>query len=328
MKAPLWPALVAGLLFLAGCSQPPAAPNGTDKPAAEARARIAVIPKGTTHEFWKTVHAGAAKAGEELGVEVVWKGPLKEDDRESQIKVVEDFTTQQADAIVLAPLDDTALRQPVMDARSAGIPVVVFDSALKHEDVASFVATDNRKAGGMAGEAMVQALGGKGKVILLRYQEGSASTTEREEGFLEAVSAGGLEVVVKDRYAGATVESAQAEAENLLGRFKGGFDGVFCPNESSAFGMLNALRGAGLAGKVKFFGFDASTQLVAGLKSGEIDGLVVQDPFNMGYLAVKAAVAALRKETVEKRMDTGATLVTKANMGDEAVARLLDPPKL
>jgi len=317
------------LLAAIGCTSGSSPTSGTDAP--KKTLRIAVIPKGTTHEFWKTVHAGAAEGAKNAGVEIIWKGPIKEDDRESQIKTVEDFVAQKVDGIALAPLDDTALRQPVVEAQDAGIPVLIFDSALKHADIVSFVATDNHAGGMIAGEEMARLLGGKGKVILVRYQEGSASTTEREEGFLHAMKAAGIEVLVSNRYGGATVESAQTEAENLITRFRQGRDGlaaqgIFCPNESTTFGMLSALRGAGLAGKVALIGFDASPKLVEALKSGEVNGLVVQRPFEMGRLAVESLAAKLRGKSPEARIDTGATLVTSENMKEHA--QLLDPPKL
>jgi ribose transport system substrate-binding protein len=291
---------------------------------------IAVIPKGTTHEFWKSIHAGAVKAERELGVKIVWKGPIKEDDRQAQINVVEDFINVGVSGIVLAPLDDTALRQPVASAVQAGIPVVIMDSGLKSDDYVSFVATDNFKGGKMGGERLAERLGGKGKVILLRYQEGSASTMEREAGFLEAMKAcPGIEVVSANQYGGATADSAFRAADNLLNSFKreGGLavDGIFCPNESTTFGMLRALQNAKLAGSVRFVGFDSSEKLVAALKAGELDGLVLQNPMKMGYLGVKAMVAKLRGEPVEKRMDTGVAVATPENMTQPDIAELLAP---
>ena len=143
---------------------------------------IAVIPKGTTHEFWKSIHAGAVKAQRELDIEIIWKGPLKEDDREDQIALVENFISRGVSGIVLAPLDDTALRVPVANAVSSGIPVVIIDSGLQSEDFVSFVATDNYRGGRLAGDDMAQRLNQTGKVIMLRYQEGSASTMKRETG--------------------------------------------------------------------------------------------------------------------------------------------------
>lgn len=302
----------------------------TPQPSAETYT-IAVIPKGTTHEFWKSVHAGALKASEELGCEIIWKGPLKEDDRDEQIKIVEDMTSRGVSGIVLAPLDDTALRMPVQDATNKGIPVVIIDSALESEDYVSFVATDNRNGGKIAGERMAELLGGKGKVAMLRYAEGSASTTEREAGFLEAIEAAeGIEVVSSNQYGGATTESAYKAGENMLAPLKStdgtlSVDGIFCPNESTTFGMLRALQDGRFAGNVRFIGFDSSEKLVQAMRDGELDALVLQDPLNMGYLGVKTMVEHLQGGTVEKRISTGETLVTPQNMDEPDMQALLMP---
>jgi ribose transport system substrate-binding protein len=298
--------------------------------SGEKRLRVAVIPKGTTHEFWKAVHAGAAKAGKELNVEIVWKGPLKEDDLKSQVDLVQSFTAQGVAGMVLAPLNDSALVAPVKSAVKSGVPVVIFDSDLKGQDHASFVATDNRAAGRLAGEKLGALLGAKGNVVLLRYQEGSASTHNREEGFLEAIRKfPEIKLVSDNQYGGATTESAFSASENLLiaqHAGKGQLHGVFCPNESTTFGMLLALEKAGLAGKVKFIGFDSSAKLIEGVRAGKIDGLVLQNPFNMGYLAVKTLVLHLKKEKVESRIDTGASLIEKTNMDQPDMKALLSPP--
>lgn len=331
---------LCALLALAGCgsnssqtSQTTAASSASGG-TAKKQLEIAVIPKGTTHEYWKSIHAGAQKAADELGgVTIDWKGPVREDDREDQIKVVEDFTTKHVDGIVLAPLDDTALRVPVKDAMDQSIPVVIIDSGLKDVKPVSFVATDNRNAGKLGGLELAKELGGKGNVIMLRYEEGSASTAEREQGFLDAMKENpSIKILSDEQYAGATAEDAQKASENLIERFTTGgkfqADGIFCPNESSAFGMLLALRSSKLAGKVKFVGFDSSDQLVAGLQAGEINALVVQNPVKMGHDGVEIMVHSLRGEKVPDHEDTGATVVTKANMATPAVAQLLAPPKI
>jgi ribose transport system substrate-binding protein len=275
------------------------------------------------------VHAGAVKAAREVDCDIVWKGPLKEDDLKAQIDVVQAFVTQGVSGIVLAPLNDAALRAPVREAVRSKIPVVVFDSDLQGEDHASFVATDNYAAGKLAGEHMAKVLGDKGNIVVLRYQEGSASTQNREKGFLDAVKAHpGLKVISENQYGGATTESAFAKSESLLLAQKaasGNVQGIFAPNESTTFGMLRALKQGGLAKKMQFIGFDSSDKLVAGLREGEISALVVQNPFNMGYLAVKTMAAVLRGEKVEKRIDTGARLVDKANMDLEEVREVLAP---
>jgi ribose transport system substrate-binding protein len=305
--------------------------DGGQSASGDGKPSIAVIPKGTTHEFWKSVHAGARKAAEELGVEIIWKGPLKEDDRTSQITTVENFITRKVDAIVLAPLDNVALQAPVARARQAGIPVVIFDSALEGNDYVGFVATDNRRGGQLAGEHLAKLLGGKGKVVMLRYAQGSASTTEREQGFLDAIAQHpDIQVVSENQYGGATTETAFAASENLLAPYRNAdgslqIDGIFTPNESTTFGMLRALETRGWAGKVKFVGFDSSQKLVEGLQSGKIHGLVLQNPFRMGYLGVKTAVQKLRGESFEPRIDTGATLVTPDNMNEPDMQALLNP---
>jgi ribose transport system substrate-binding protein len=291
------------------------------------RLSIAVIPKGTTHVFWKSVERGAREAAEELGVDIQWKGPLVENDRAQQIQLVEQFVSQKIDGIALAPLDHTALAKPVAQARAAGIPVVVFDSALDGRAPTAFastVSTDNEKGGRMAGEKLAALLGTEGKVVLLRYMVGSASTASREEGFLAALKAhGGMEVIVDNRYAGATAGEAKGEALNLADPL-GQATGIFCPNESSTMGMLLALRQLGFAGKIRFVGFDASPPLIEALKSGEIDALVVQDPRKMGNLAVKTLVSAIKKQKVAPSIDTGAVLVTKDDLEKPEIQALFE----
>jgi len=303
--------------------------GGAAPTSGTAKIKIAVIPKGTTHEFWKSVHAGAVKASKEENVEIVWKGPLKEDDLKNQIDVVQSFVAQGVSGIVLAPLNDSALRAPVKQAAGAKIPVVVFDSDLQGDDHVSFVATDNQAAGKLGGEHMAKLLDGKGNLIVLRYQEGSASTQNREKGFLDAVKAKpDFKLISDNQYGGATTESAFQKSESLLLAHKaqtGAVQGIFTPNESTTFGMLQALKKSNVAKKVKFVGFDASEKLVTALKDGEIDGLVLQNPFNMGYLAVKTMVDHLKGKKVEKRIDTGAKLVTKENLEDPAVKELVQP---
>lgn len=288
--------------------------------------KIAVIPKATTHEFWKAIHAGAVRASRELEVEILWKGPQREDDRAQQIIVVEDFISRGVNGIVLAPLDDRALCRPVQDAVRENIPVVIIDSALQGEDYVSFVATDNYKGGVLAAKKLGELLRGKGDIFLIRYQAGSASTTKREKGFFDTITAEFPEIslLVQDQYAGSTTETAFQRAENLLSRFPE-VDGIFCPNESSTFGTLRAIQEAGLAGKIKFVGFDSSVKLVQALRDGHIHGLVLQNPMKMGYLGVKQMVLYLKGQKIEMRIDTGVYLATRENMDDPDIKSLLMP---
>jgi ribose transport system substrate-binding protein len=320
--------VLAGALLLSACERESSTSSSSNKPGAGgAQKTIAVIPKGTTHVFWKSVEAGARKAAEESNVNMIWKGPLKEDDRAEQIKVVEQFVSEGVQGICLAPLDTEALARPVASAMARNIPVVIFDSSLRGNpgsDFASYVATNNTKGGEMAGEQLVKLLGGKGKVVLLRYSVGSGSTGEREEGFLKVMKANpGITMLVDNRYGGATVASAKGEAMKLVDQLKQA-DAVFAPNESSTLGMLGALRDNGLAGKVKFVGFDATPPLVEALQKGEIHALVAQDPNRMGYLAVKTCVAVLNGEKVEPVVDTGVRLVTPDSLKEADTRKFLN----
>jgi ribose transport system substrate-binding protein len=307
--------------------------TGCGKKAGENTLTIAVIPKGTTHEYWKSIHAGAVKAQQELAakgvpVEVIWKGPFREDDRDQQIQVVENFTSRKVAGIVLAPLDSQAMVNPVASAVQAGIPVIVMDSGLNSDKYLSFVATDNFKGGRLAGEYMAKLLNEKGNVILLRYAVGSASTEEREKGFLDAIGKfPGIKMISADQYAGVTVESAYQAAQNLLNRYGTEVNGVFCVTEPTTIAMTKALRDIGKAGgKVKMIGFDSGSQSVLDMKNGDVQGLVVQNPLLMGYLSVMTMVKHLQGEKVESRIDTGVVLATPENMGQPEVTDLLNPP--
>jgi ribose transport system substrate-binding protein len=293
---------------------------------AEKKYKIAVIPKGTTHSFWKTVHAGAEKAAKEFNAEIFWQGPQKEDDRGMQIQVVQNFISRKVDAIVLAPLDDRALVRPVKNAVKRNIKVIIFDSSLKSDDYVSFVATDNFKGGKLCAKRLCEVMKGKGNALMMRYTEGSASTRQREEGFLAGMKEYGPEIKLlsTNQYGGATAAEAFKTAQNLLNRY-GNVDGIFTPNESSTFGMLRALQTSGKAGKLKFVGFDSSTALLAALKKQQINGLALQNPFKMGYLGVKTAVEALEGKKVEKRLDTGVVMVTSENLNTPEIKKLLNP---
>jgi ribose transport system substrate-binding protein len=315
--------LLATAAGLAGC--------GGKGDAASSVRRIAMIPKGTNHVFWKAVEKGAKEADQELAaIEVIWKGPPGEGDAAAQIGVVEGFLAENIAAIALAPVDAKALEKPVRAAAGAKVPVLIFDSGLASEDapIVSYVATNNRTGGAKAGAALAEALGGRGKVLVLRYRQGSESTTAREEGFLEEIRKHpGITIVSSDRFAGADERAAVDVSENLLSNFGAELNGVFCSNESTASGMLTALRRdpRGLAGKVKLVGFDSSDNLIQGLRDGVIHALVVQDPVKMGRESIRALARALNGESVPKRIDTGEAVITRESMDRPEHAALLNP---
>jgi ribose transport system substrate-binding protein len=323
--------LAAAIIAVVACTKTEA-PQPAATAAAPQSFKVAVIPQGSTHEFWKSIHAGAMKAAgdakaENVDIEIIWKGPMREDDREQQVQVVEGFLTQQVSGIVLAPFDKNALVRPVEEAKRAGIPTVVIDSGLESEDPISFVASNNYHGGELAAEEMARLLGGKGRVLLLRYQEGVASTEQREKGFVDRIKTyPGIELTSSNQFAGATRDTAKTAAENLLNRFGDDLDGMFTPNESSTAGALLALEDAGRAGKIRFIGFDSSEIFVQAMRAGKLHGIVVQNPFRMGELGVKTLLDHLRGKQIEKRVDTGVTLITPGNLDAPESQQLLHPP--
>jgi ribose transport system substrate-binding protein len=287
---------------------------------------IAVIPKCTAHLFWKGLEGGARQAAREAGTEMIWKGSPNEDDAARQIQIFEQIVAAHVAGIVLSPINEVALRPPVAAAMQVGIPVVIVDSALKGEPTKDFVctvSTNNRHAGELAGDQLGKLLEGRGKVVLFRFKEGSASTGQREVGFLESIRKfPEIKVILDNRYSGATIAKAQATASSILDTLKE-TDGIFCPNEPSTLGMLFALRQNNLAGRKKFVGFDASPGLLEALRSGEIQALVAQNPMKMGYEAVRVLVATMKGEIVPSTVDIGAALVTRENLETPEIQALL-----
>jgi ribose transport system substrate-binding protein len=285
--------------------------------------QIAVIPKGTTHVFWQSIHRGALKAGQESEAEIFWNGPDREGDREKQIQIVEDFITRKVSGIVLAPNDNKALVPVVEKVAASGIPCVIIDSSIETDKYVSFVATDNYQGGVIAAKRMGEILGGSGKVILIKYAPGSASTTNRENGFSDTIAKEfpGIKIV-DSKYGLDTVETSLQATEDLLTK-NTEVDGLFACNESTAVGALRALQSSGRVGKIKMVGFDAGVLLIEALRNGDIDSLVVQNPYKMGYEGVKTLVENLQGKEVPKRIDTGVKLITRDNIDTPEIQALL-----
>lgn len=290
--------------------------------------RIAVVPKGTSHEFWKSVHAGAARAGEELGVEVIWQGPLRENDTAGQIQVVKDMITMGVDAVCLAPNHSESLVDVVAEAAENDIPTVIFDSGLgEGAEIVSYVATDNFRGGELAADRLVEAMGGEGDVVLLRYRAGSESTEQREEGFLARLAEAhpNVRVLSSDQHGEESAASAKEKANQLLIQYGDELEGFFAVCEPNANGTLEALLDRDFAGRIQFMAFDPSESLIRGMAEGSVAGIVLQDPVSMGYEAVRAAVRALEGEEVEARIPTGEYVATPQNMAEARMDELLNP---
>lgn len=326
MKATSLLILIFTVSLLAGCSG-----KTSQSGVAAKKYRIAVIPKGTTHDHWKAVRAGALLAASELGdTEILWDGPSKEDERGRQQEIVERFaSTPSVNGIVLAPCDKTTMVEPVKNALGQNKYIVLIDSDLEakpeiqgHGHYLGYVATNNKQGGVEAGKRTLELVKDKPsvRIMMIRYQRGSESTEQREAGFRETILAAkaagkNIELIEPNDEAGATVSSAQPVAERLLQKEQN-LDVLFMPNESSTAGALAALEALNKIDKIKLVGFDMSSTLIEGMKSGKIWGLVLQDPFDMGYQSVKRIHDTLsgKGRAGEPVHYTGLVMLTKENM--------------
>ena len=324
--------LAAFFTISCGGNPPPAGGAGevSEPVSAEGGITLGIVPKSTGGEFWETVEVGAREAAAELGVQMRWEGTVTETELAEQNKIVENMINLGVDGIALAPLNRAAQRKLVQTAVDAGIPVVIFDSAVDGDAHTSFVATDNRQGGALGGRQLVELLNGKGRVMLMHYVQGTGSTDARAEGFVEACQAGGLEVVADPYPDSGTIEGSKSVAANTLEGFvsngKLELDGIFACNLYSTLGVdsaLEDLRKSGVEIDLVFVGFDTSKRLIEGLQEGRIDALVAQDPHRMGALAVKTLHRVVSGEDVDAVIDTGVAMVTAEGLKNDPAIRAL-----
>ncbi len=281
---------------------------------------IGVIPAGSGHAFWNAVEAGAQQAGKELGIAIYYRGPNDESNTEGQRLIINRVVEQGCKGLVLAP-NVPERAEDVAALKAKGIPTVYIDRDTGGADVLSVIATNNYEAGKLAGREMVKRLQGKGTVALLRLRKGVASTEAREQGFLEEVTQAGLRIVLDD-YLGTQVGEARLTAAQLLQDRIETLDGVFTPNESTTLGTLRALQKLKKAGQVTHIGFDSSELLIKALASGQVFGLVVQQPFEMGYQGVYT-VHHKSVQDPSDHLDIEVVFAKKTNMTDPKIHQLL-----
>ncbi len=314
------------LLFVAGtgCGKKEAASE------APSSTTIGVIPKSTGGEFWETVEKGARGAAAERGLDIKWEGTVTETEIAEQNKIIENMINLGVNGIALAPLNKKAQSKMVSQAVDAGIPVIIFDSEVDGDAHSSFVATDNRQGGAVGAKHMLGLLEGAGKIMVMRYVQGTGSTEARAEGFIETAKAGGLEIVADPYPDTGTIEGSKTAAANTLEGFvsdgKLNLDGIFACNLYSTLGVVSALedlRKGGIATNLRFIGFDTSRKLVEGVQDGSIDALVAQNPEKMGELAVTTIAKVIAGDPVEKMVDTGVALVTAEALKNDPAIRAL-----
>lgn len=310
--------VVLALGAFAGCGQKSEAGGNSGKKT------IALIVKSTDSEYWLTVKAGAEKAAKEAGVDIIFKGPATEQDIQGQINILEDAINQKVDGIVLAASDTKALIQPAEKAIDAKIPLVTVDSGADSEKIASFIATDNEAAAAQGADVLAKLIGESGKVGIVNFVPGVSTAVQREKGFRDAMAKHSGIQLLQTQYSQSDKAKAMAITEDIL-TANPDVKAIFAANNRSALGVAQALKGKGVAGKVKVVAFDADPDEIKGLEDGSITALIVQNPFKMGEEGVKNVLALMEGKTVEKRIDTGVTIVTKENMNDPEVKKVLYP---
>ncbi len=300
------------------------AQHGTEAPPEDSALEIAVIPKGLAHQFWLTVKAGAEAAGQEMGAKIIWQGPAKETETAKQISIVEDMISRDVDAIVMAACDENALIDAIAKASEQGIPVVTIDSGVKSDIPISFVATDNIAGAKAAARELARLIGEAGEVGLIPFVPGAATSEMREQGFKDGIAEYPDIELVSVLYSQSEAGKGMDVTQDMMTAHSN-LKGIFAANEGGALGAAQAIEVAGKMGEVKLVAFDAAQGEVDALKRGAIQALVVQNPFQMGYQGVKAAIDHLEGRPVEKRIDTGVTVVTMDNLNEPEIQKLLNP---
>jgi ribose transport system substrate-binding protein len=289
------------------------------------RKTIAVIPKGTDHVFWLSIQAGALAAGRDLNAEILWSGPSRETDFSRQMQIFDSMIARRVNGVAIAAADTRALNGSLNRAASLGIPVTVFDSGVESSQYMTFVATNNGQAGEEAARTLCSLMNGKGDVAIIMHVPGSNSTMEREQRFQEFMNRECSHIrIVGWQFGMADRAKARAVAENILTAHPG-LDGIFASSEASTVGTAQALKARTLNCKVKLIGFDSSEGLVQDLQDGVISALMIQDPFRIGYEAVRTLVDKLNGKTPPKRIDLTARVVTRDDVNKPDVHALLFP---
>jgi len=286
---------------------------------------IGVVPKAISHLFFVSIHAGVDRAARDFHVDVLWNGPNEETDHARQIQIVDSMVTRRVDGLAISATDERALAAPVERAIRAGIPVTIFDSSVNVEGYTSFIATDNYGAGSLAARTLARLIGGRGKVGMVMHKPGGTSTVLREQGFEATMAREFPGVIIAARQYGMSDRArSRAAAEDIL-TAQPDLAGIFASSEASSLGAIQAIKSRGLSGKIKLVTFDFSDAHVEALKDGTIDVMLVQDPFRIGYEAVKSLAEKLKGVTPARRMELAARAIVKADLDKPDVRALLFP---
>lgn len=292
--------------------------------AAEKLLLITYVPKDTNSPYWLVVKAGADAAAKKYGARVQMLGPSVPTDIASQVSIVNDQITRRVDAILLTAGDKKALVPAAERARREGVPFITVDSGVDSDAPLSYIATDNVSASKVAAEVLAKLMGNKGKALLMSFVAGSQTAAEREQGFKQGISQFRDVQLIGTQYSLADATRAMSIMDNVLTATPD-LAGVFTSEEKTGAGVARQLEISGKGKDIKFVAFDASDALIQALQKGIVDALVVQQPYQMGYLGVEFAVKAIRGESIPAFVETPTVVVTRDNFNDPDIQKILYP---
>ena len=290
-----------------------------------AKTYVAVITKSTTSQYWKTTFAGANAAGAEYNLEVTFDGPENEEDYETQNSMIREAVKNGANAIVFSAVDYNANAAAINEAVEAGVKVVVIDSDVNSDLVSCRISTDNYKAGRMVGEAVLNGDEQDFKVGIVNFDKNSENGQQREKGFRDAVEGNSRVSIISSVNVNSTTEEAKSATEKMLSE-NPDINIIVTFNEWTSLGVGYAVQDMDMASEVRVVAFDSNVVSVGMLETGEVDALIVQNPYAMGYLGVEYACMLINGEKIkESDIDTTTTLITRENMYEPDNQKVLFP---
>ena len=300
-----------------------AACGGSSTPTAGAKPYIAIVSKGSQHQFWQAVQKGATDEAAAKGATITYEGPASESEVDKQLTMLQTALDKKPAAICFAALDSKAATPLLEKAKAANIPVVGFDSGVDSAIPVTTVTTDNAKAAGEAADQMAKLIGDAGQVAVIVHDQTSKTGQDRRDGFVNQMKAAhaGIEVVAIEYGAGDPVKSADF-AKAIMTKYPD-LKGFFGANEGSIKGVLNALKETGKEGKIVAIGYDSGQQQIDAIKSGVMAGAITQNPVGIGAKCVSAAMDAIAGKTLEKNIDTGYYWYDKTNIDKPEIQAVL-----
>ncbi|GGM44711.1 ABC transporter substrate-binding protein [Dactylosporangium sucinum] len=302
---------------LGACSDAADKPGGGDE-----KPYIALISKGFRHQFWQAVKAGAEQAAKEFNVTVTFEGAQEEGNVEQQIQLLQTVIDKKPDAIGFAAIDSQAAGPLMQQAKNDKIPVIAFDSGVDSDVPITTAATNNLAAAAEAAKHMAEKIGHEGKIAMVVHDQTSVTGVQRRDGFVDYMKKNEPKIQIVDtQYSGDPLKATDLAKAIITANPD--LKGIYGSNEGAAIGVLHAVQERGLTGKMTVVGFDSGKDQIDAIKAGTMAGAITQNPVGIGYETVKAAVAAIKGETLPKTVDTGFYWYDKANIDDPKISAVL-----